>query len=154
MSVNCAQELIWPPEHSTQIDPDTGARVHQVTSHPSIDHPTYFLQSSFFPDGRSLVFTSYRTGSPQLFQAAFPEGAIRQLTAGDPIHPFSPAIHPSGERVFFVRGGSIWSMETASLAERLIVSFDGAQLGECSLGDGGAWIAAAIKLGVADGAAT
>src|SRR5260370_21517048 len=116
---------IWPAEHSTFNDRDTGARVHQVTSHPSINHPTYFLQSSFFPDGRSLVFTSYRTGSAQLFQAAFPEGPIRQLTAGDPIHPFSPAIHPSGDRVFFVRGGSIWSIETATFAERLVVSVDG-----------------------------
>src|SRR5258708_5279717 len=146
--------LICPPEHSTFSDPDTGARVHQVTSHPSINHPTYFLQSSFFPGGCSLVFTSYRTGSPQLFQAAFPEGPIRQLTSGEPIYPFSPAIHPSGERVFFVRGGSTWSIETATLAERLVVSFDAAQLGECSLGDGGAWIAAAIKQGGANGVVT
>jgi oligogalacturonide lyase len=146
--------LTHPPEHSTHIDPDTHARVHQITSHPSINHPTYFLQSSIFPDDRSLVFTSYRTGSPQLFQAVFPEGPIRQLTEGDPIHPFSPAIHPSGERVFFMRGGSIWSLETASLSERLVVSFEGAQLGECSLGDGGAWIAAAIKQGGANGVVT
>src|SRR5260370_30430306 len=129
--------LICPPEHSTFSDPDTGARVHQVTSHPSINHPTYYLQSSFFPDGRWLVFTSYRPGSPQLFQAAFPEGPIRQLTDGDAIHPFSPAIHPSGERVFFVRGGSIWSIETAGLEERLVISVEGAQLGECSLDDKG-----------------
>src|SRR5258708_6969292 len=146
--------LICPPEHSTFSDPDTGARVHQVTSHPSINHPTYFLQSSFFPAGRSLVFTSYRTGSPQLFQAAFPEGPIRQLTGGDAIHPFSPAIHPSGERVFFVRGGSIWSIEIAGLEERLIVSFEGTQLGECSLGGGDEWITAAIKQGSTNGIVT
>ncbi len=120
-------------------------RVHRMTDHPSINHPTYFLQSSFFPDGRSLVFTSYRTGSPQLFSLGFPGKEVRQLTSGAPIHPFSPAISPSGEEVFFVRGGSIWSIQKASLRERLVVSFEGAQLGECSLGDHGAWITAAIR---------
>jgi hypothetical protein len=129
-------------------------RVHQMTDHPSINHPTYFLQSSFFPDGRSLVFTSYRTGSPQLFEVSFPDKQVRQLTNGDPIHPFSPAISPSGEEVFFVRGGSIWSIRKASLRERLVVSFEGSQLGECSLGDNGTWIVAAIRHAGGNGVVT
>src|SRR5581483_6600101 len=90
---------ISEPEQSTFTDSDTGARVRQMTNHASISHPTYFLQSSFFPGDASLVFTSYRTGSSQLFEVTFPEGTIRQMTDGDPIHPFSPAIHPSGECV-------------------------------------------------------
>src|ERR1700686_1838643 len=145
---------VGPPEHSVSSDPDTGARVHQMTSHASINHPAYFLQSSFFPDGRSLIFTSYRPGAPPLFEAGFPDGPIRQLTDGDAIHPFSPAIHPSGHEIFFVRGGSIWSIDRRSLAERMVVSFEGAQLGECSLGDGGDWITAAIKKGSTNGVVT
>ena len=95
----------FPSEHSTFADRATGARIHQLTAHPSINHPTYFLQSSFTPDGRALIFTSYCTGSAQLFEIApYPEGEIRQLTDGPAIHPFSPAIHPDGVRVFFVRG--------------------------------------------------
>ena len=129
-------------------------RVHRMTDHPSINHPTYFLQSSFFPDGRSLVFTSYRTVSPQLFEVGFPGKEVRQLTSGEAIHPFSPAISPSGEEVFFVRGGSIWSIEKASLRERLVVSFEGAQLGECSLGDHGTWITAAIRHAGGNGVVT
>ena len=35
--------------------------VVQVTNHPSINHPSYFLQSSFLPENK-LFFTSYRTG--------------------------------------------------------------------------------------------
>ncbi|MDQ2900462.1 MAG: hypothetical protein M3Y07_11790, partial [Acidobacteriota bacterium] len=81
--------MIWPSEHSTYRDTATGALVHQMTSHPAISHPTYFLQSSFTPDGRDLIFTSYRnscqTRSPQLFAVAFPDGEIRQLTGGAPI---------------------------------------------------------------------
>ncbi len=137
--------LFWPSEQSSSRDRITGRVVHQITNHASINHPTYFLQSSFLPDGHSLIFTSYRTGSAQLFSASFPEGNLRQLTDGEPIHPFSPAIHPSGERVYFVRGGSIWAISLRSLEETPIVSFEDAQLGECSLSTGGDWLTAAIK---------
>lgn len=132
-------------EHSTYQDRVTGAVVHQMTNHPSINHATYFLQSSFTPDNRTLIFTSYRTGSPQLLEVDFPDGEIRQLTSGAAMHPFSPAIHPDGQRIFFVRGGEIWSIDRGSRQERRIAAFPGAQLGECSLGAGGEWITAAAK---------
>src|SRR5579871_6334621 len=125
--------LTLASEHSQYQDPQTGARIHQLTNHPSISHPTYFLQSSFTPDGRTLIFTSYRSGSSQLFEVAFPDGEIRQLTDGPAIHPFSPAIHPDGERIFFVRGGEVWVIGRRTLAEQRIAAFGGAQLGECSL---------------------
>ena len=134
-------------EHSVRTDAATGGVVHQMTRHESISHPTYFLQTSFTPDGRFLVFASYRTGSAQLFEAAFPDGEIRQLTDGPDIHPYSPAIHPDGRRIFFVRGGEIWVIDRANLEESRLAAFAGAQLGECSLGDGGEWITAAIKHG-------
>jgi oligogalacturonide lyase len=140
-----------PSEHSEYRDRTTGALVHQLTRHPSINHPTYFLNSSFAPDGRHVIFTSYRTGSAQLFEAAFPDGGIRQLTAGPAIHPFSPAIHPDGRRVYFVRGGQVWELDRDTLAERLVVAFAGAQLGECSLDPTAEWITAAIKHGSLSG---
>ncbi|MBI3683362.1 MAG: PD40 domain-containing protein [Acidobacteria bacterium] len=142
---------VSPSEHSTYRDGATGALVHQMTSHPSINHATYFLQSSFTPDGRTLLFTSYRTGAAQLFEAGFPDGGIRQLTDGPAIHPFSAAIHPSGESVFFARRGDILELDRRTLRERTIVSFDGAQLGECSPDRQGGWLTAAIKQGSTSG---
>ncbi|MEO7145978.1 MAG: hypothetical protein ABI165_20995 [Bryobacteraceae bacterium] len=136
-----------PPEHSTHRDRDTNALIHQMTDHPSTNHPTYFLQSSFTPSNESVLFTSYRTGEPQLFEAAFPAGEIRQLTDGAPIHPYSPAILPDGDRIVFVRGGSIWLLNRKTLEERLIVGFPNAQLGECSTSPDGEWIVAAMKQG-------
>ncbi|MCX6616056.1 MAG: hypothetical protein NTZ98_08155, partial [Acidobacteria bacterium] len=65
-------------EHKTFRDPKTGAVIHQLTDHPSINHPTYFLNSSFTPDGKVVIFTSYRSGSPQLYEKEYPDGAIRQ----------------------------------------------------------------------------
>ena len=57
----------------------------QITDGPAINHPTYFLQSSFFPGGREMFFTSYRTGAPQLFETSLVTGEIRQLTHSAPI---------------------------------------------------------------------
>ncbi len=135
---------VWPGEHSSFRDPVTGARVHQMTSHASISHPTYFLQRSFTAGNRALIFTSYRTGSAQIFEAIFPDGPIRQITSGDPIHPFSPAILPDGN-LLFVRGGSIWS------DHREVARFDGAQLGEPSFSSDGEWVVAAYKHGTENG---
>src|SRR5260370_35354971 len=99
------------PEGFAYADKATGAKIRQLTDHPSINHPTYFLQSSFTPDAAALIFTSYRTGSAQLFEASLPDGEIRQLTDGAAIHPFSPAIHPGGESIFFLPGGVAWLID-------------------------------------------
>jgi len=118
-----------------------------MTDAPEMSHPSYFLQRSFTPDNRRLVFTSYRAGNqPQLFEVEFPDGQIRQLTEGEAIHPFSPAILPGGEQIVFVRAGSIWILERETRQERMIVDFPGAQLGECSFTPDGQWLTAAIKL--------
>lgn len=136
---------IEAPEVREFSDNATGAMIRQYTQGASISHPTYFLQSSFTPDMRQLLFTSYRTGAAQLHAAALSDGLLCQLTDGAPIHPFSAAIHPDGETVIFVRGGEVWSLSLGSLAERQIVKLDGAQLGEVSLSRDGQWIAAATK---------
>lgn len=136
---------VYPSEHSQFRDRVTGATIHQMTRHLSISHPTYFLHSSFTPDGQAIIFTSYRTGQAQLLEAGFPLGGIRQLTDGEPIHPFSPLIHPDGERILFVRGGGVWAVERTSLREHRVHEFPGAQLGECSLDAAGEWITAAIR---------
>ncbi|MCC6263129.1 MAG: PD40 domain-containing protein [Bryobacterales bacterium] len=126
-------------------DSRTGARIHRYTSAPAISHPTYFLQSSFTNGNRQLLFTSYRTGSAQLFEASLPEGEIRQLTDGRAIHPFSASIHPDGETVFFVRGGEVWGLSLRDLREWKIFGLDGAQFGEASPDRKGEWITCAVK---------
>ena len=76
-------------------DPATGALVRQMTDHPSINHATYFLQSSFTPDNRTLIFTSYRTGCAQLFEIAFPGGRDRANSPAGARDPSVLARHPS-----------------------------------------------------------
>jgi hypothetical protein len=153
-AVSLGKGSVFASEHSTFRDRATGALIHQMTAHPSINHATYFLQSSFTPDGSALIFVSWRTGSAQLYEIApFPSGEIRQLTAGAPIHPFSPAIHPGGERIFFVRGDGIFVLDRRTLAEETVACFGGAQLGEVSPDPSGEWLAAAAKWGSRHGIA-
>lgn len=146
------KNTLFPSEHSVERDASTGAVVHKLTAAPCINHATYFLQSSITPDGGALLFTSYRTGSAQLFSVEpFPAGPIRQWTSDEPIHPFSPAIHPGGELVFFVRGGAIFQIRRDNLQETEIVRFDGAQLGEVSLSSCAGWLTAAARRGSVNG---
>jgi len=138
--------LQFPSELNIFADPATGVEVMQVTSAAAISHATYFLQSSFTPDGRTLLFISNRAGGWQMFSIyPFPDGPIRQLTAGPAIHPFSPAIHRGGERVLFVRGASLWQIDLKSLEERCIVDFGEGSMGEPSMDATGDWLAAAIR---------
>jgi len=137
----------YPGELSRGSDPATGAEILQLTAAPCINHHAYFLNPSLTPDEEALLFASNRTGSWQLFSVEpFPEGGIRQWTDGEPIHPFSPAIHPAGGEVFFVRGGAVWAIRRDTLEERLVARHDNAQLGEVSLSADGEWIAAAAKI--------
>lgn len=128
-------------------DSATGARVWQVTSGPAMNHPTYFLQSSFFPGDSEMFFISYRTGPAQVFEVSLATGSERQLTSGEPIHPFSAALHPDGETLVFTRGGELCAIHRRTLAERTIVRRAGAQFGECSISRDGEWLTAAYKCG-------
>jgi hypothetical protein len=142
---------ILAPEWSEANDRLTGARVVQITDHASINHPSYFLQSSFLPGDRSLFFTSYRTGSAQLYEASLEDGAIRQLTDGPAIHPFSPAFNENTNELIFTRGGSLWAIERESLQERRIFELENAQFGEPSISSDGEWLTAAFKAGTDQG---
>lgn len=132
-------------EHHSFRDARSGVEVHRYTSAPAISHPTYFLQSSFTPENRQLLFTSYRTGSAQLFAATLPGGDLLQLTDGPAVHPFSASIHPDGETVFFVRGGEVWGLSLRDLHEWKIFGLEGAQFGEASPDANGEWITCAVK---------
>ena len=121
----------FPSEHATFLDSATGARIHQLTAHPSINHPTYFLQSSFTPDGCALIFTSYRTGSAQLFEIApYPDGEIRQLTdgAGDP-SVFTRHSSRRPHASFSFAAAKFGTIDRVTLDERSVIDFRGRATG-------------------------
>lgn len=127
--------------------PPASGEARRLTSAACINHSTYFLQSPLPADERAMLFISNRTGGWQLFSIEdFPDGPVRQWTDGAAIHPFSPAFDPTGEVVYFVRGGEIWSIERQSLTERRIFALDDAQLGEVSLSADARYLTAAIRV--------
>ena len=125
--------------------------IRQITSGTHINHPTYFLQCSFFPGDREMFFTSYRTGEAQLFEVSLESGETRQVTHGAAIHPFSAALHPDGATLVVTRGAELWAVRRDSGGERRIFAFEGTQLGECSIAPGGEWLTAAFKRGGQNG---
>ncbi|MCI0423670.1 MAG: oligogalacturonate lyase family protein [Acidobacteria bacterium] len=134
-----------PSEYRRFVDEKTGAVIHQLTKHRSINHNLYFLNNSFTPDDRTVVFTSYRDGNPNLYELALPDGQICQLTEGEQLHPFSACLSRSGDNIYFTRAGSVWQINRASLEETCLATFDKAQLGECNLSRSGEWVVTAIK---------
>jgi oligogalacturonide lyase len=138
---------IFPSEAAWSVDRVTGARVRQITSESSVNHPSYFLHRCFLPGDARMFFTSYRSLSPQLYLATYPDGDFVQLTDGPAIHPFSAALRPGGDDIVFARGGSFWSLSIRDFREERIVEVPGAQFGEPSISADGDWITAAYRLG-------
>jgi hypothetical protein len=125
--------------------------VRQIThgAHPS--NATYFLQQSFLPGDRDLIFISYATGDPQICEISLDTGVTRQLTSGPGIHPFSAAQHPGSEmndqEVVYTRRDSLCAVNRVTLQERILARCEGASIGECSISPDGQWLTAAFRRG-------
>lgn len=135
----------FPSEHRRFTDEQTGAVIHQMTQAECINHPPYFLTPAFTPDDRTLIFTSYRTGSPQLFEVDFPEGDIRQLTDLQGYHPYSPILSKDGKTVYFTCGDRIQTLDRHDLSVTTLYHLNGAKFGECSLSADDNWVVTALK---------
>jgi oligogalacturonide lyase len=132
-------------EHRAFADPQTTVQIHQITQHRSINHTLYFLNRSFTPDSGRIIFTSYRNGQPNLYEAGYPDGDIRQLTEGEGLHPFSACLSRCGRFIFFTRNCAVWKLDRDSLEEQCLSIFPNGQLGECDLSHNGDWLVSAIK---------
>src|SRR3954468_22260799 len=113
----------YPCESSVTVDERTGARVRQVTSHPSIHHHPFFFVPAYDDAMRRPVFVSHRTGSPQIFAEDRPSGALVQLTDRPDLSEWS--VHPShdGSFVYFTAGSGAWRIDCATLEETQLTDF-------------------------------
>ena len=77
------------------------------------------------PDGRSLAYVSYRTGSPDVFRAHIFEGRSANLTGGAG-QSFAPAFSPDGKRIAYAssRSGNmeVWVANADGTGARKITS--------------------------------
>ena len=118
----------YPPESTHHIDERTGAQIRQITSHLSIHHQPFFLIPAFDDAMRWTIFTSERTGKPQIFVEERASGELIQLTDRDDLADFS--IYPShdGQYVYFTAGTGGWRVNTTTYEEELLIDLGQAQL--------------------------
>ncbi len=142
---NYAKASVHPSELREFDDAQTGAHIYQLTNHASINHNLYFLTSSFTPDQGALVWSSHRSGKPNFFKAAFPDGDIVQLTDADDVHGYSGVIAKDGTQLFYTQADEIKAIHLETLAERTLEKFPGGSLGECSVSADEKFIVTAMK---------
>lgn len=121
---------VLPPESRSFVDRSSGARIVQITRHPSIHHHPFFFVPPWDDAMRRLVFVSHRNGRPQLYARCEDDGRIVQLTDRDDLAEWS--FHPAwgGGFVVFVAGTGAWRLDLDTLAETRLADFGDAQMRE------------------------
>ena len=148
---------IWPREDRWFEDPATGARMRQITSHPTIHHHPFFFVPPWDDRMQRLIFVSHRSGAAQLFAEDCPTGRLMQLTNRPDIAEWS--LHPAygGRYVVFVAGTAAWRLDLETLTEECLAEFGdvgmreagmvGAAMGTTTLSRDDRWWAVPVKVG-------
>lgn len=137
----------FPTESRTFRDEHTGARIVQLTNHPSINHNLYFLTSSFTSDERSVIVASYRSGTVNYYRIAFPDGVMVQLTDESGIHGYSGVLSSDGRELLYTAGGLVRGVSLNAIETRTLADYRDGQLGELSVSADGTALVAAMKRG-------
>jgi oligogalacturonide lyase len=146
-----------PPESRPFTDPRTGARVRQVTNHPSIHHHPFYYLPAYDDAMMRLFFVSHRTGRPEIWCEIRATGELQQLTDQSEIGEWS--VHPShdGRFVYYTAGQGAWRVATdTGKAERLVdfgglagreAGMVGAAMGTTTLSHDDRYWAVPVKIG-------
>ena len=131
--------------------------MRQVTNAPAIHQHPYYYTSAYDDAMRRLVFTSTRTGTPQIFVEDHASSELIQLTDRDDLP--SGSLFPShdGKYIYFSAGAAAWRIHTETYVEERLLSAEevAGHLGESIELSGGAtglshddaWLAVAFGAG-------
>jgi oligogalacturonide lyase len=148
---------LHPNESRVYSDKKTGARVRQVTDHPSTHHHPFYYLPAYDDELRRLFYVSNRTGRPEVFAEIRESGKLMQLTERAGLNEWS--FHPShdGRFVYYTAGTGAWRMDTESLKEEELANFGdvamkekgmvGAAMGTTTLSRDDLWWAIPVKVG-------
>ena len=99
-------------------DPDTKARVMQLTGDGSDNVHLYFTSESFFGGGSDrIVFGSNRSGKFQFYLLEIREKKLIQLTDGERLEPQQACLSPNG-RLFYFDGSILRTLELNTMDDR------------------------------------
>ncbi len=92
-----------------------GSNPQRIMSSPGID-----TEAMFMPDGKSILFTSDRGGSPQIYRLTLAGGAVERLTY-DGSYNVSARPFPDGKGFAFVRrDGKNFQIAAQDIASRQV----------------------------------
>jgi len=128
------------------ISASDGSDEHQLLAAPHDDYDAVWA-----PDGKSIVFTSDRNGSGDLFRVNADGNGLTQLTS-DPAYEDQAAFSPDGKQLVFVstRGGGyadLWTLDLATKRAKALTSGPGGDYRPAWSPDG-KWIAFASGRGI------
>jgi TolB protein len=128
------------------ISDSDGSDEHLLLAAPHDDYDAVWA-----PDGKSIVFTSDRNGSGDLFRVNPDGSGLTQLTT-DPAYDDQAAFSPDGRRLAFVstRGGGyadIWTLDIATMRAKALTSGPGGDYRPAWSPDG-KWIAFSSSRGI------
>jgi len=121
---------VFPSEARWLSDPETGARIRQVTSHPSIHHHPFFFVPAWDDAMRRLIFVSHRSGAPQVFAEVQASGELVQLTDRTDLAEWSIFPAHDGSSVFFVAGSGAFRLDLETLEEVQLADFGAVEMRE------------------------
>ncbi len=112
---------VTPAEGRTFQDPQTGARIRQLTDVHAHSHHLYFTNSGLWDGGRRLLIGSHRTNARNFFSVDLDTGDITQLTDFPP--DARPALlggflNPARDEAYFVLAGGVRALDLRSCRQR------------------------------------
>jgi oligogalacturonide lyase len=147
----------YPAESHMRTPSDSGSRIRQITSHPSIHHHPFFFVPAYDRAMQKLVFVSHRTGKPQIFYEDRTTGELVQATDRSDLADWSIIPSADGRYVYFTAGTSGWRVDLDTFEEEQLADFGvvemrekgmvGAAMGTTALSKSGRWWAVPVKSG-------